>query len=175
MLAEPVSSSQMLETSEEESLDETGIDDEPDANLKAEKEPSATTANPCQTSHKGVFYDNDFTYLLEPDYDGCCFGDCWKLMPAECSTDRGTLDVGGQLRLRYHHEVGMGQDLSGPGVQRFEDTVHDIFLTRLRLYANWKANERTRVFIEGIYADVSDDEDTYRPRPIDRNFGDFLN
>ena len=37
------------------------------------------------------------------------------------------------------------------------------------------ANERTRVYVEGIYADVTDDDETFRPRPIDRNFGDFLN
>ncbi|HMO85640.1 MAG TPA: alginate export family protein, partial [Lacipirellulaceae bacterium] len=32
-----------------------------------------------------------------------------------------------------------------------------------------------RVFAEGILADVTDDGNTYLPRPIDRNWGDFLN
>jgi hypothetical protein len=36
-------------------------------------------------------------------------------------------------------------------------------------------NDTTRLFVEGIFADVTDDNGTYLPRPIDRNFGDFLN
>ena len=69
----------------------------------------------------------------------------------------------------------MGQDVSGPGVLRFEDTVHDILLSRVRLYGNWKANDCTRVYVEGIFAEVTDDNGTYLPRPIDINCGDFLN
>jgi hypothetical protein len=132
-------------------------------------------ANPCLSSHKSVFYDNDFSYLEDPNYHGHCLGDCWKLMPVGPCGQYGTLDVGGQTRLRYHHEVGMDQDLSGPGVFRFEDTEHDILLSRVRLYANWKANDRSRVYVEGIFAEVTDDGGTYRPRPIDINCGDFLN
>lgn len=134
-----------------------------------------SNTNPCATSHKGLFYANDFGYLKDPDYHGHCLGDCWKLMPAPGCDGCGTLDVGGQLRLRYHHEIGMAQDLAGPGTLRFEDTVHDFLLTRLRLYTNWKASEDVRVFVEGILADVTDDDGTYEPRIIDRNFGDFLN
>jgi hypothetical protein len=130
--------------------------------------------NPCATSHKGVFYANDFSYLNDPGYDGHCLGDCLKLMPV-AGGDWGSLDLGGQLRTRYHHEEGMGQDVSGPGVNRFERTQHDIFLTRLRLYSNWKVADDLRVYVEGILADVTDDDHTYMPRPIDRNFGDFLN
>lgn len=141
----------------------------------AEKPKKPPAANPAATAFKPVFYDNNFSYLKDPDYHGCCLGDCWKLMPAGCCGQYGTVDVGGQVRLRYHHEVGMGQDVAGPGVLRFEDTVHDIMLSRVRLYTNWKANECTRVYVEGIFADVTDDDDTYLPRPIDRNFGDFLN
>ena len=69
----------------------------------------------------------------------------------------------------------MGQDVSGPGVLRFEDTVHDILLSRVRLYGNWQANDSTRVYVEGIFAEVTDDDGTYLPRPIDINCGDFLN
>jgi hypothetical protein len=137
--------------------------------------PQPSTANPCTTSHKNVFYANDFSYLSDPNYSGWCFGDCWKLMPAPGCGERGTLDLGGQLRERYHHEVGMGQDVTGPGTLRFEETVHDILLTRLRLYGNWKASDESRVFVEGIFADATDDDNTYAPRLIDRNYGDFLN
>jgi hypothetical protein len=68
----------------------------------------------------------------------------------------------------------MGQDIAGPGVTRFQGTQHDIFLTRLRLYTR-KMSDALRVYCEGIFADVSDDEHTYLPRAIDRNYGDFLN
>jgi hypothetical protein len=158
--------------------------DNPDETVDAEVSPETPPcdappkkppANPCATSHKGMFYLNDFSYLLDPNYNGQCLGDCWKLMPAAGCDGCGTLDIGGQLRLRYHHEVGMGQDVSGPGVNRFEDTEHDFLLTRLRLYSNWKMSDDARLYIEGIVADVTDDDGTYAPRPIDRNFGDFLN
>jgi hypothetical protein len=122
-----------------------------------------------------VFYDNDFSYLSDPNYHGDCLGDCLKLIPLNCVGQSGTLDIGGQLRGRYHHEQGMGQDRTGPGVNRFENTSHDIFLTRLRLYSNWRIQEGLRFYCEGILADVSDDEDSYLPRAIDRNYGDFLN
>ena len=149
-----------------------------DPNAKPACEPEKKKkppVNPCTTSHKDPFYNNDFSYLLDPEYTGQCFGDCWKLMPVDECGEYGTLDVGGQMRLRYHHEIGMGQDRSGVGTRRFENTEHDFLLSRLRLYGNWKCDDRTRVFVEGILADVTTDDGTYMPRIIDRNFGDFLN
>lgn len=149
----------------------------PDGKASPEKDSAKKKppTNPCATSHKPLFYLNDFSYLDNPDYNGDCLGDCWKLMPAPGCDGSGTLDVGGQMRLRYHHEVAMGQDVSGPGVLRFEDTVHDFLLSRLRLYSNWKLSDDSRLYVEGILADVTDDDGTYEPRLIDRNFGDFLN
>ncbi len=137
--------------------------------------PKKPAVDPCAAAIKSVFYDNDFSYLDDPNFTGHCLGDCWKHMPVDRCGRYGTLDLGGQLRLRYHHEIGMGQDQSGPGLLRFEDTEHDFLLSRVRLYTNWKANDATRVYVEGIFADVTDDGGTYLPRPIDRNFGDFLN
>jgi len=137
--------------------------------------PAKPAVNPCATAHKPVFYDNDFKYLNDPNYCGHCFGDCWKLMPVDDCGRYGTLDVGGQLRLRYHHEVGMGQDVAGPGTLRFEDTVHDFLLSRFRLYGNWRPSDSMRVYVEGIFAEATDDDDTYLARPIDENCGDFLN
>lgn len=131
-------------------------------------------ASPCAQAYKGVFYNNDFSYLEDSGDPPECFGDCLKLMPV-ADGEWGTLDVGGQLRLRYHHEEGMGQNVSGPGVNRFQFTTHDFLLTRLRLYTNWQACEWLRVYQEAIVADVTDDDGTYAPRPIDRNYGDFLN
>ena len=65
--------------------------------------------SPCATSHKGLFYANDFSYLKDPCYNGCCLGDCMKLMPVGPCGRWGTLDIGGQVRLRYHDEEGMGR------------------------------------------------------------------
>jgi len=131
--------------------------------------------NPCAKSHKPLFYNNDFSYLNDPSYKGKCLGDCMKLNSVGACGRWGTMDMGGQLRVRYHHEQGMGQDLAGVGTRRFENTNHDFALTRLRLYTNWKVNDQVRFYFEGILADASDDGGTYKPRGIDRNYGYFLN
>ncbi len=129
--------------------------------------------NPCASSHKGVYYANDFSYLNDPNYRGDCLGDAMKLMPV-AGGDWGTLDIGGQLRLRYNSEVGMGRE-GAASTARFQDTNNDFLLTRLRLYTNWKINDMVRVYAEGIFADVTDDGGDYFPRGIDENRGDFLN
>ena len=127
--------------------------------------------NPCAASHRPVFYANDFGYLGKPGYDGQCLGDTLKLMPV-ADGDWGTLDLGGQVRERFHHERGMGQSL---GLNRFEDTTTNFWLTRVRTYANWKASDNLRIFAEGIFADTSHDAGLYTPRPIDVNRADILN
>jgi len=122
----------------------------------------------CAKSHKGLFYANDFGYLSNPDYSGNCLGDSLKGIGSG-----NKLDIGGQFRLRYHSETGMGQQA---GFTRFQNTQNDFLLGRLRLYANYSATDRLRFFVEGIYADVITQNDEYIPRgPIDRNRGDFLN
>lgn len=129
--------------------------------------------NPCATSHKVLFFANDFSYLKKPGYCGNCLGDNLKLMPLGNCGQYGTLDIGGQYRLRYHHEQGMGRQ---PGRLGFQDTENDFLLSRLRLYGNWKVNDTVRVFVEGIHAGVSGDGDElYVPRGIDENYGDLLN
>ncbi len=131
-------------------------------------------ANPSAVSHKGLFYANDFSYLNSPSYNGSSLGDALKLMPVGDGGEWGTLDVGGQLRFRYHGEVGMGRE-GAAGTPRFRDTQNDFLLTRLRLYTNWKINDRVRVFTEAIYADATDDGGGYFARGIDENRGDILN
>jgi hypothetical protein len=128
-------------------------------------------ANPCAASHKGVFDANDFSYLNRPGYDGECLGDSLKLMPL-AGGEWGTLDLGGQFRERYHHEVGMGQS---QGLNRFENTTTNFWLSRARTYVNWKASDRFRVYCEGIFADTSRDGGNYTPRLVDVNPADFLN
>jgi hypothetical protein len=125
--------------------------------------------NPCAGSHKGLFYANDFSYLGKDDYCGSCFGDCLKQSDiGRC----GKLDIGGQLRHRYHSEQGMGRQA---GIGGFQNTQNDFSLFRARLYANYKVNEDIRFFAEGIYADVGGENPEFLPRGIDRNRGDFLN
>lgn len=141
----------------------------------AAKKAAAAKGNPCATSHAGLFYANDFSYLKDPNYNGCCLGDRLKLMPVGACGRFGTLDVGGQYRLRYHHEHGMGRSsTTAPPNQGFLDTDNDFLLSRLRLYGNWKASDHVRVFVEGIAADVSSNS-TYNPRAIDENYADLLN
>jgi len=137
---------------------------------RPQQKPAKPKTNPCATSHKGVFYNNSFDYLEDPSYRGCCLGDSLKRIcvnPCTCSK----LDIGGQFRLRYHHERGMGQQA---GVNRFQSTNNDFLLERLRLYANYEANDCVRFFVEGIFADVTA-EDDYVLRGFDRNYGDLLN
>jgi hypothetical protein len=133
----------------------------------------AQQPNPCALSHKPVFYANDFSYLNDPAFNGSCLGDIMKQMPVD-GGDWGTLDIGGQLRERYHHERGMGR-VGSAAVPRFDDTDTDFVLSRLRLYTNWQVSEGLRFYTEGIYADVTDDGGSYFPRPIDENRGDILN
>ncbi|MEM9186325.1 MAG: alginate export family protein [Planctomycetota bacterium] len=132
----------------------------------------AAKKNPCAGSHKGLFYANDFSYLNDPCYNGCCLGDCLKQMDVcGCGPGgKGKLDIGGQLRLRFHSEQGMGH----PGQLGFQDTDEEFLLSRLRLYTNYKINDWARFYAEGIFADAASN-DQYVPRPIDRNYGDFLN
>ncbi len=130
-------------------------------------------ANPAAGAHKGLFYNNDFTYLQDPCYDGWALGDSLKLMPA-ASGDWGTLSIGGQYRARYQSEIGMGR-VGAATTPRFEDTQADFVLSRLRLYGDWKINDLVRVYVEGIHAEGTDDGGDYFARIIDVNRGDFLN
>lgn len=76
-------------------------------------------------------------------------------MPLGLNRDWGTLDIGGQQRIQYKHEIGMGNAVSGPGQLRFEDTEFDTALTRL--YGKWQATEQFRTYVEFHYADTSTD------------------
>ena len=132
-----------------------------------------SASNPAATSHKTLFYANDFTYLNDPSYQDSYLGDALKRMPV-AEGNWGTFDVGGQWRLRYHGEQGMGRE-DAANTPRFQDTNNDFLLSRLRLYANWKINDRIRIYAEAIHAEATDDGGDYFARGIDQNRGDFLN
>src|SRR5690606_11351221 len=112
-------------------------------------------------------------YLNDPAYDDWNLGDNMKLLPVR-GGDWGSLDIGGQIRERYHHERGMGR-VPTADVPRFESTETDFVLSRVRLYGNWQVFDGLRFYCEAIYADATDDGGRYAPRPIDQNFGDLLN
>ncbi len=112
-------------------------------------------------AYKGVFYANDFSYLRNPAYNGPNFvGDSFK------GLRDGKLDLGGEYRSRYHHESNMrGLGLTGNDDQ--------FWLSRVRLFSNYRVTENIRVFGEYLYADSSGEE--FAPRPIEENRGEFQN
>lgn len=112
-------------------------------------------------AYKGVFYTNDFSYLQNPAYDGPHFaGDSFKgLMD-------GKLDLGGEYRSRYHHESNM----RGLGLTGIDD---QFWLSRVRLFSNYRVTENIRVFGEYLYADSGGED--FAPRPIEENRGEFQN
>lgn len=134
-------------------------------------DPIVSPENPSPGAHKKLLYNSDFTYITDSPELATDLGDALKQLEVGAW---GTLDVGGQLRMQYNHEVGMAQGL-GPATVRFQDYDTDHWLTRLRLLNNWKIDDSLRVFVEGHYAGTTSDDGNYVPRSFDANYGDFLN
>ncbi|MGV3483277.1 MAG: alginate export family protein [Planctomycetaceae bacterium] len=114
-------------------------------------------------SYKGVFYANDYSYLNDPCYDDCMLGDGLKQLSVPCD---GKLDLGGEIRVRYHDE----ENMRGLGLTGLDD---EFWLTRLRLFANYRANDWLRVYGEFIYADSGGE--FFNNRNIEENRGDAQN
>lgn len=104
-------------------------------------------------AYKGLFYANDFSYLNDPCYDGPSFlGESLKGLA------ENRLNVGGEARVRYHSENNFrgrvpglrGANPSGLGLTTNDD---EFWLTRLRLFADYKIKENFRVYGEYLYAD----------------------
>jgi hypothetical protein len=135
------------------------VDAPPAAAPAASKPKPAVAPSP----YKGVYYDNDFSYLTSPgnEYFFCgdavkrnALGECWLL------------DLGGEYRLRHHHEVNLrGSNLSGAS--------DDFLLHRTRLFANLEYGNWFRFYGEAIDA-VSEFEEL-PPRNIEENRFDALN
>jgi Alginate export len=138
--------------------------------IKKKKE--AATEN-MKKAYAPVFYNNNFNYLNDPYYDGPSFlGDSLKGLADN------KLDLGGEVRVRYHDERNMrgrvpglrGTGPSGLGVTANDD---NFFLTRTRLYSNYKINDTFRIFGEYLYADSAGE--TFASRPIEENRGEIQN
>lgn len=125
----------------------------------ASKKAGLTAA--MKDAYKGVFYANNFGYLNSPLYDGPFFpGD-----PLKGLMD-GKLDLGGEFRSRYHSE----NNHRGLGLTGNDD---QFWLTRLRLFANYRVNDYLRVYGEYLYADSAGESQLIRP--IEENRGDAQN
>lgn len=111
-------------------------------------------------AYKDPFYDNDFSYLENPAYEGSLLGERFKHWSIPLGRKASTLDLGGQYRLRYQNEHNM----RGLGLTGVDD---DFLLRRLRLYANWKATDDVRVYAE--YLSANSDFEDFLPRSIEDN------
>jgi len=114
-------------------------------------------------SHKGMFYDNNFDYLCDPCYGNGYLGDNLKRLGIG---DAITVDVGGQYRLRSHHE----RNMRGLGLTGVDD---DFLLHRTRLYVNTEIGSRVRVYAEML--DAVSNYENFGPRPIEENRTDLQN
>jgi len=114
-------------------------------------------------AHKPVYYDNDFSYVLDPDYASWHLGDRGK---RRCLPRGGWYDIGGEYRMRYHGE----RNHRGLGLTGRDD---DFLLHRTRLYGDFHFTSRIRVFAEMI--DAESNLENFAPRPIEVNRTDMLN
>lgn len=125
----------------------------------AKKKEAATAA--MKGAYKGLFFDNNYGYLNDPYYDGPeFFGDNLK------GLYDGKLDIGGEARVRYHSE----NNHRGLGLTGLDD---EFWLTRLRLFANYRMNEYFRLYGEYLYADSGGE--FFNNRPIEENRGEIQN
>ncbi len=116
------------------------------------------------TAHKGVYYLNDFSYVIDPAYRGRQLGD--GLKQNKLFRD-GFYDIGGEYRMRQHHENNMR---GAGGVTGVDD---DFLLRRTRLYGNFQFTKNFRFFGEMI--DAQSDFENRPPRSIEINDVDMLN
>ncbi|MCU0707955.1 MAG: alginate export family protein [Pirellula sp.] len=106
-------------------------------------------------AYKDPFFLNDFSYLKDPNYNDWHLGESLKQIPIG---EKGTLDFGGQYRLRHHDE----QNFRGLGLNGRDD---DFLLDRTRFYFDYKMTPRARVFAE--FLDAGSSGETFGPRVIE--------
>jgi Alginate export len=114
-------------------------------------------------AHKPLYFDNDFSYVCDPDYTGWQLGDNLK---RRCLPFGGWYDIGGEYRLRYHGE----RNHRGAGLTGVDD---DFLLHRTRLYGDFHFSQNIRLFAEFI--DAESNYENFAPRGIEVNRADMLN
>lgn len=115
------------------------------------------------SAYKPLFYDNNFSYINNPNYTDWYPGDYFKQMPFG---DCWMVDMGGQYRARFHDE----QNMRGFGLTGRDD---QFLLHRTRLFANAKYSDWFRVY--GEYIDAESNYENFPPRNIEVNRSDMLN
>jgi hypothetical protein len=143
--------------------DDKSLDNAAKAEAEKAKKKQEDLKKQVATAHKGVYFNNDFSYVLDPAYKGYQLGDRFK---RNKFLSEGMYDIGGEYRLRQHSE----NNIRGLGLTGVDD---DFLLRRMRLYGNFEVNKNVRVFAEMI--DAKSDFENNRPRAIEVNEYDVLN
>lgn len=125
--------------------------------------PTAPALSPAASAYKGVYYDNDFSYLRNPDNREFYLGDYFKQRRVG---RRSLLDLGGEYRLRDHHEHG----IRGSALNGLND---DFLLQRTRFYGNLEVGEGLRFFGEAL--DSATSFQRHLPRTTEINGIEALN
>jgi len=112
---------------------------------------------PPANPYKGVYYDNNISYLDDPDNDYFYLGDSLKRLHF---SDCAVLDVGGEFRLRQHDEHILNRS-------------DNFLLQRTRLYGDLHVEDWFRTYVEAIDAYSSWGHLT--PRTSELNRFDALN
>ena len=111
--------------------------------------PCAALDREVSRAYRGVFYENDFSYLEQPCLEASDPRD--EVVQASDAlkeielAPRLRLSLGGETRLRFHHEDGIGGS-------RLDGLDNDFLLSRVRSYADLEVTEYFRGFVEVIDA-----------------------
>lgn len=109
--------------------------------------------------YRPLFFDNDFSYLKDPDHE-IVFGEDWKAVPYCLWDQTFTLSAGGELRNRYMNEDNRLRP-GGP--------IHtDNQLIRWRNYLDLQAGDTFRFYVESLHADSFGEEAPVQPIDVNR-------
>ena len=129
-------------------------------------QPAASASSPSSNrkaaakAHKGLFYNNDFSYLNKNPFGEIYLGDLLK------ERNGGRFSIGGQYRARAHFE----QNIRGLGLTGTDD---QFLLHRTRIYGDLRLTPRLRVYAEML--DAESNYENFAPRPIEVNRWDMQN
>lgn len=150
-------SPQAAAPSADDSVGPAGMTAAQEAEAVTVEVPPPAAKPPIPKPYKGVFYDNDFRYLDNPDNPYHDLGDALKRMEL---SDCLRLDVGGEYRLRQHDEHILTRS-------------DNFLLQRFRLYGDVHYDDWFRA-----YGEMIDAQSTWGhlpPRPTEINRFDALN
>jgi hypothetical protein len=130
---------------------------------QAQRKAQADLKKAAAAAYAPLFYNNNFSYLNNPAYDGWFPGEHFKQVPLG---DCWMLDFGGQYRARYQGE----QNFRGLGLTGRDD---NFLLHRTRIFANAKYGDWFRFYAE--YIDAESNYENFPVRLIEVNRSDMLN